>query len=133
MLPEVRVPAESRWVAFVRLMVCSWARAAGLDGDRVEDLRIAVSEATTNAILAHTRNNTTDHVVVRFGAQGDDFAVEIHDVGPGFDPEPTAPDRDLTEEGGLGLYLIRELADEVDFRRSDQGMVVAMRFKLALA
>lgn len=131
---ELHLPPDVQYVGLARLVVCSAARQAGMASDRVEDLRIAVSEATTNAIVAHQRTAEARHVVLTFGRTPQHtFRVAVTDAGPGFDPvEPeTVALRDWRDENGLGVTLIRGLADEVDFERGD-GMQVHMRFAVIL-
>ena len=132
---ELKLPPDKQHVALARLVVVSAARRVGMDEERVEDLRIAVSEATTNAILAHQREGSGERVSLRFGATDDgQFQVTISDTGPGFEPQSDAElrDRDWSVEGGLGVTLIRGLADHVEFVR-EAGMRVQLRFGVALA
>lgn len=131
---ELHLPPDVQYVGLARLVVCSAARQAGMASERVEDLRIAVSEATTNAIVAHQRSGEDRPVILSFGATDHGtFEVAVTDAGPGF--EPLSPDaaggRDWRDENGLGVTLIRGLADEVDFAR-DEGMRVHMRFAVGL-
>lgn len=129
---ELQLPADTQYVSLARLVVTAVARQAGMDDERIEDLKIAVSEATTNAIKAHHRHHEQRPVVLQFGAAGNSsFEVTIVDAGPGFDPLPFLPNRDWTLEGGLGVMLIRELADDVRFVRGE-GMRVHMSFKIGL-
>lgn len=132
---ELRLPPDVQYVGLARLVVTVAARQAGMNDERIEDLKIAVSEATTNAILAHRRSDEPRPVVLSFGpTRQDAFGVTIVDTGPGFDPlPPHAHDtRAWTDEGGLGVTLIRGLADEVEFVRGS-GMRVNMRFAVALS
>ncbi|HVM15776.1 MAG TPA: ATP-binding protein [Egibacteraceae bacterium] len=131
---ELRLPPDVQYVGLARLVVTVAARQAGMADERVEDLKIAVSEATTNAIRAHRQAEEPRPVVLSFGPTTDDtFGVTIVDTGPGFDPLP--PDaherREWTEESGLGVTLIRGLADDVEFVRGE-GMRVNMRFAVGL-
>lgn len=132
---ELHLPPDVQYVGLARLVVTVAARQAGMADERIEDLKIAVSEATTNAILAHRRNAEPSPVVLTFGPTNRDaFCVTIIDAGPGFEPlEPDAHDRrDWTDEGGLGVTLIRGLADDVEFLSGD-GMRVNMRFAVGLS
>ncbi|MGH8902209.1 MAG: ATP-binding protein [Egibacteraceae bacterium] len=130
---ELQLPAEVQYVGLARLVVTAVARQTGMADERIEDLKIAVSEATTNAIKAHHRHQQEQSpVVLQFGPTGNgSFEVTIIDAGPGFDPSPTDRERDWTLEGGLGVMLIRELADDVTFMRSE-GMRVHMSFRVGL-
>lgn len=131
---ELQLPPDTQHVGLARLIVVTAARRAGMDEERVEDLRIAVSEATTNAIIAHQREDSEERVALRFGATDEgEFQVTIADTGPGF--EPKSPEelslRDWQSENGLGVTLIRGLSDHVEFVR-DEGMRVHLRFGVAL-
>lgn len=130
---ELQLPANVQYVGLARLVVTAVARQAGMADERIEDLKIAVSEATTNAIKAHHRHHQEHSpVVLQFGPTGNgSFEVTIIDAGPGFEPLPTDRERDWTLESGLGVMLIRELADDVTFIRS-VGMRVNMNFKVGL-
>lgn len=131
---ELHLPPDVQYVGLARLVVTVAARQAGMADERVEDLKIAVSEATTNAIRAHLQAAQPGPVVLSFGlAPGDTFGVTIVDTGPGFDPlPPEAQDqREWTDESGLGVTLIRGLADDVEFVRGE-GMRVNMHFAVRL-
>jgi serine/threonine-protein kinase RsbW len=130
---ELHLPSELRYVGLGRLIVCAAARQAGMNGERIEDLRIAVSEATTNAMLAQRRADPSRPVVLHFGAADGAFEVTVVDTGPGFEPAPAHADngRDWSVEGGLGVTIIRELADDVRFVR-EEGMRVSIRFAVDL-
>jgi serine/threonine-protein kinase RsbW len=131
---ELHIPPDVVHVNLARMVVCSAARQAGMTEEKVEDLRIAVSEATTNAIVAHRREGKEEPVTLRFGEDGGGrFGVTVVDAGPGFEPvEPSAiHDRDWSLESGLGVTLIRGLTDEVTFLR-DGGMAVSMHFVVDL-
>ena len=130
---ELEIPAEPEFVGLVRLFVSSLATTRReLADDRIDDLKLAVSEACTNAIDAHAGSDTDDRVVVTW-AEGDDrLEVAVNDRGPGFDlsslpqhPPVTDPER-LNFERGLGIPLIRSLVDEVDFKTSDDGTSVKL-------
>ncbi len=125
---ELHLPPDVVYVGLARLVVTAAARQSGMDSARVEDLKIAVSEATTNAILAHQRVEVAMPVVLAFGPREGQFQVTIQDTGPGFDPPVDDVDgRDWTKEGGLGVTVIRGLADDVSFVR-EKGTQVNMTF-----
>lgn len=130
---ELEIPAEPEFVGLVRLFVSSLATTRReIADDRIDDLKLAVSEACTNAIDAHSDSDTDDRVVVTW-AEGDDrLEVGVEDRGPGFDlsslpqhPPVTDPER-LNFERGLGIPLIRSLVDEVDFKTSESGTTVTL-------
>ena len=130
---ELEIPARAEYVGLARLVVSSLASSRRtLADDRIDDLKLALSEACTNAIEAHAEVDANEAVLVRW-AEGDDrLEVEVEDRGPGFDPSTlpehppvTDPER-LNFERGLGIPLIRSLVDEVSFARVERGMAVRM-------
>ena len=131
---ELRVPARAEHLALVRVVVTTLAESvAGLLPGRLDDLRLAVSEACANAIEAYGRQGRTGSpIVLRLRAVPGTIEVEIHDEAGGFDPDDLvphppveAPER-LHHERGLGVPLMRTLADEVEFRDEDGGTTVRL-------
>lgn len=130
---ELQIPARAEFVALVRLVVSSLASARRvLADDRIDDLKLAVSEACTNAIEAHGAASLDDRIVVRCWEGDDRLEVSVEDRGEGFDPQAlpehppvTDPDR-LNFERGLGIPLIKTLVDEVEFETTDAGTSVRL-------
>ena len=129
---ELRVPPDARYVGLVRLVVTTAARQSGMSNDRIEDLKIAVSEATANAMNAHASGGGERPVVLQFGPAGvDHFGVTIADaaVVQNTDEDAEADDREWTAQGGLSLTLIRGLADVVDL---DGGSSTSVHMRFAV-
>ena len=130
---ELSVPARVEYIAVVRLVVASLANARRIMADdRIDDLKLAVSEACTNAIEANAESGTSAPVVVSCWEAPERFEVCVADSGPGFDPDDlpqhppvTDPDR-LNFERGLGIPLIRSLVDDVRFESGPEGTSVWM-------
>jgi serine/threonine-protein kinase RsbW len=128
---ELEIPARAEFVALARLVVSSFASTSfGLEDDRIDDLKIAVSEACTNAIEAHGVADTDERVQIRCEDTEDHLEVRIEDRGRGFDPQtlpehpPVTDPTRLKFERGLGIPLIRSLVDDVDISSSDKGTQV---------
>lgn len=129
----LRVPAKSDYVALVRVVL---AAAASIDpdsrDDRIDDLRVAVSEAVTNAVESHKAAGTDSHVEVRCFTEGHHVEVTVRDRGPGFDPDSviSVPDAESPErlffEHGLGLPLMRRLVDKTDIESGEDGTLVRL-------
>ena len=130
---ELEIPARPEYVGLVRLVVSSLASSRRtLADDRVDDLKLALSEACTNAIEAHAGLPADERVRVRWSEGDDRLEVHVEDRGPGFDPGSlpehppvTDPER-LNFERGLGIPLIRSLVDEVAFAPAERGMSVRL-------
>jgi len=81
-------------------------------------LRVLLTEAISNSILFGARGDPARRVRVEAEVGADSIRLEVTDDGPGFNPQevpdPTLPDR-LGRSIGRGLFLIRNLADQVEF------------------
>lgn len=136
---ELALPPRPEVVSVARLVVGALAAAdPSFNDERGADLRLAVSEACTNAIQAQLASRSGADpdapIVLRFEVGPGCIELAVSDHGGGFDPERlethpavTDPAR-LEYEGGLGIPLIRLLADELEFRPSDGGTTVVMTF-----
>lgn len=130
---ELEIPARAEFVALARLVVSALASAdSNLADERIDDLKLAVSEACTNAIEAHDAAGSLERVLVRCKASTDALEVFVEDRGHGFDPSGlpdhppvTDPDR-LKFERGLGIPLIKALVDEVEFSPTGHGTSVRL-------
>ncbi len=130
---QLDVPSRPEFIAVVRLVVASLASdRRALADERIDDLKLAVSEACTNAIEANRSANPAAPVHVEVWEAPDRMEVTVKDNGPGFDPARlehppavTDPQR-LQFERGLGIPLIRMLVDSAEFSGTDQGTVVRM-------
>jgi serine/threonine-protein kinase RsbW len=135
---ELEIPARAEFVALARLVVSALAASdSNLADERIDDLKLAVSEACTNAIEAHDAAGSDERVLVRCRAGVDSLEVFVEDRGQGFDPAQlpdhppvTDPDR-LKFERGLGIPLIRALVDEVEFSPTGQGTAVRLVMRLS--
>ena len=116
---ELRVPADLRCVEeAVELMVRHCF--AGLDPCQRTRfrLRVLLSEALANGILFGAGGDPARHVKVTALLTEDSIRLQVNDDGPGFDPaevpDPTSPPA-VRRPIGRGLFLIRSLADRVEF------------------
>jgi serine/threonine-protein kinase RsbW len=129
----LEIPAGKEYVSLVRSVVVAAAEIEpDMDRDRIEDLRIAVSEATTNAIEAHALRGVHDRIRIQCNLADDEVAVVVHDQGMGFEPddvpklpEANSPDR-LHYESGLGVHLMQMLADESEISSTESGTDVRL-------
>ena len=131
---ELEIPARPAYLSLVRLIVDAavGSLAPGLSVARLDDLKIAVTEACSNAIEAHEASLADGPVVVRCVIDEHQVTVDIVDRGRGFDPDrvealPAATDpRRLRHESGLGIPLMRTLTDEVAFSPDADGTRVSL-------
>lgn len=111
----LRLPSAAHIVGIARSMAVASAAAAGLDFERVEDVRMCTSEAVTNAVQAHRRIEVTLPVVVRTTVVDNRFIIEVGDSGPGLPPNARSSNGDgVLAEGGYGIPVMQALSDTFD-------------------
>lgn len=111
---ELEIPSAPEYVSIVRQAVAGIAQRMPFGAGQIEDLKIAVGEACTNAIKHGCPGEAANHVIVRCMVHDDGLRVEVRNSITNC-PSPVVPNKpDLSKEGGLGLYLMQQLVDEVD-------------------
>ncbi len=135
-LVRLEIPAQPAFVGVARTVVAAVATSVpGIDDDRLEDLRIAVSEACTNAVEAHQAVGMDQRVVLRCLLDTATLDIWVEDSGNGFDPAavpprpPVGDPAHLRAERGWGLQLIRALVDDVQFMPSADGTAVHLTMR----
>jgi serine/threonine-protein kinase RsbW len=111
---RLRVPARAEFVALARLALSGLADIVSLPDELLADLKLALTEAVSNSVR-HAYGDGVGFVSVAYELSADALAVEVVDDGQGFDPErpPPLEGEELTE-GGLGIAIIRTIADEFE-------------------
>ena len=122
---SLRIEADVGQLATIRSFVREQARRAGADPRAVPDIVQAVDESVTNVIV-HGYRGGAGAVDVEVEAVGRSLVVRLRDQAPAFDPTGW-PDPDTSvsleqwPQGGMGVFLSRELADKVTYRRTPDG------------
>ena len=135
---DFEIPARPEYLSLVRSLVVEAAEMdTNLSRERVEDFKVAVSEATTNAIEAHARACRDESIRIRCKITADRLEFHITDRGFGFYPdqiqvlpEPDDPSR-LNYERGLGIYLMRVLSDDIEIKSGSDGTQVCLAIHLS--
>jgi serine/threonine-protein kinase RsbW len=127
---DLEVPSAPEYVSIVRQAVEGIARRMSFNDLQIDDLKLAVGEACTNAVRHGCSKDDFQHIAVRCVVMDDGLSVEIrNDIIECEEPHvPVRPD--ITREGGYGLYLIRKLMDEVDIVWDHETAVVKMTKRL---
>ncbi len=126
---ELEFSPRPPFVLAVRHVVAALARMQGFPPGSVEDVRLAVSEAVTNAITRQSAVGSDEPVRLTAEPQGQVLAVEVTDRGAPFDPgtqgqlEPSSDE--FSFEHGLSLEVVQGIADRLELLSAeDTGMVV---------
>jgi len=128
-IDHVSIPSKFEAVGRVENLVDKVCTDLGVNEDFYGNVLIAVTEAVNNAIEHGNRFSPEMEVNVAVGDNRTEFCFNIKDQGEGFDyvnlPDPTAPEN-LMKENGRGIFLMKNLADEVVFE--DSGSTVNIYF-----
>ncbi len=130
---ELSIPSELGYEKVAMKTGEAVATLLGFVPERIEDLKTAVSEAVINAIEHGNKLNKDLSVVVLMTATAGTLVIEVHDKGKGVtSKKKEAPDIDAKIAGevrarGLGMFLIEQLVDEVEFvQDSGEGSYIKM-------
>ena len=119
-MQSVQFPAKFDYLDEIRDFVGEIARQGGFGSKEVYNIQLATDEAASN-IIEHAYEGVSDGVLeLSCGFQGSVIVIILVDHGEPFDPsEIPMPDlkADLSERkiGGLGIFLMRKLMDEVRY------------------
>ena len=133
---ELKVPAKAQYISVIRLTVSGLASRVGFSFDEIEDLKIATGEAVTNVVHHAYNEEDEGEVIVGCGVYDDKIEIMVADYGNSFSfdeikskigPYNSESDKNIASlrEGGLGLYLMETLMDEVKLN-NEGGVAVFM-------
>lgn len=130
---SLSIPAEAEYIDIVRYTLYGIAASMGFHYEAIEDMKVAVSEAVNNAII-HAYDHSHPHKIdIAFDRFDRGLKIHVKDWGVSFDVnrvnQNIAPLFDMelqdVKVGGLGIYLMQALMDEVDVQ-SDNGTEVTL-------
>lgn len=130
---EMKVPAKAEYVGVVRLSISGVANRMGFSYEAIEDIKVAISEAITNAVT-HAYDEDEGEVTLGFGVYEDRLEIMVADHGGSFKlkevkdaigPYTSTESVENLREGGFGLFLINSLMDKVQIN-NNSGVIVLM-------
>jgi serine/threonine-protein kinase RsbW len=125
---RLRVPARAEYIALARLALSGIADIIELPGELLADLKLALTEAVSNSIR-HAYTEEGGFVSIAYELSAGALAVEVVDDGKGFDPaDPTPLEGEELTEGGLGIAIIRTIADEFELQSQPGSRGSRLRF-----
>ena len=136
---EVRLPNKLGYERIAMACSASFAKIVGFRPERIEDLKTAVSEACINAMEHGNKNNPDARVIITMHYGNHIFTVSVMDQGKGMgnsnepleEPDIEKKILNLQTPRGLGIFLIKQLVDQVEFNQTtDEGHMVRMVFRI---
>ena len=130
-MKTVQFAAKFEYLDEIREFVGAIARDSGFSDKDVYNIQLATDEAASN-VIEHAYENISDGMLeLSCGVRDDLITIILIDHGESFDPsEIPLPDlkADLSDRkiGGLGIFLMRKLMDEVHYEVQKTGNVLTM-------
>jgi serine/threonine-protein kinase RsbW len=116
----LRMQAILKNVPLATQCVTRWAEIAGFDERALYEIQLAVDEACANVVHHAYQGMDPGEMEISCSLDEQGLIIQVRDWGRGFDPEDVEePDVDAPLEertlGGLGLFLVRQVMDDVEF------------------
>lgn len=126
---SIQIPSIIENIRMIESFIDNAKERFHLDEDLYGNIMIAVTEAVNNAIKHGNGGNSSKNVLLSLTLNENLLKFVVKDEGPGFDhnelPDPTSPEN-LEKPGGRGIFLMKHLSDEVEFR--ENGKTVELSF-----
>lgn len=122
---QLKVPAHIDYLGDLRDFVKQVGKRHGFSDKIINAFKLSIDEAATN-IIRHAYRDQDGLITVRAIVKKSSLTICIIDQGTFFDPNRVKdPDLnryiDIGKKGGLGIFIMRKLMDEIDYRRTEEG------------
>jgi serine/threonine-protein kinase RsbW len=129
---RLTIPARAEYITLCRLALTGIARLRELSDELLADLKLALTEAASNSVRHAYGEADVGVVQISYQLFPDRLVIEVVDEGEGFDPVALEDNAGELSEGGLGIAIIRAIADEVEIGTQPGGKGSRLRFEKAL-
>jgi len=127
-LPEnkyhLEIESNAKNLITVEEFVNYFAVDLNINPDKIPGLLLAITEASTNAIIHANKGDETKLVTIDVTKDDKQLTIRVKDQGKGFDPskipDPTETDN-LLKDSGRGIYLMRVYMDDLKFNVTPEG------------
>ena len=129
---RLTITARAEYITLCRLALTGIGRLRELSDELLADLKLALTEAASNSVRHAYGDHDVGVVEISYELFSDRLVIEVTDDGEGFDPATAEVNADELAEGGLGIAIIRAIADEVEIGAQPGGRGSRLRFEKAL-
>jgi len=129
---EIIFSSEPSNIVLVEKFIDDVFKEVQIKDEMYGNVLVAVSEAVTNAMIHGNKANEAKNVTLGISLpKGNNVCFTIEDEGIGFDPEvvpdPTSPEN-IEKPNGRGIFLMKHLADKVDFEKNGARVHIEFSF-----
>jgi len=130
---RLTIPARAEYITLCRLALTGIARVRDFSDEVLADLKLALTEAASNSVRhAYASDDHAGVVEISYELLPDRLVIEVTDEGGGFDPVAAEGLPDELSEGGLGIAIIRAIADDMQIGPQPGGKGSRLRFEKEL-
>lgn len=128
---KLEFPSISENEAFARIAVSAFASQIDPTIEELADVKTAVSEAVTNAII-HGYENSHGDIIIECEIKGNVLTVEINDFGKGIKDvdlakQPLYTSKPELERSGMGFTVMESFMDEMEVETSEEGTKIKLK------
>jgi serine/threonine-protein kinase RsbW len=124
---RLTIPAKAEYITLCRLALTGLSRLRPFADETLADLKLALTEACSNSVR-HAYRDGDGRVEIVYELHPDRLTIEVTDDGEGFEPAGAEEAGDELSEGGLGIAIIRAIADEFELESGPSGTGSRLRF-----
>ncbi len=125
--PVFEIPSDPKYIKLASAKLIGALKELELSRETLFDIRLCLEEAVINAIKYGNKLDSRLPVVISYAVSGEKLEITVRDQGGGFNyratPDPRS-DTNILKHGGRGIFLIKNLMDEV--RYNDSGNEIKM-------
>jgi serine/threonine-protein kinase RsbW len=133
---SMTLPADAEFIDVVRLTLYGLCSKVGFSYEEIEDMKVAVAEACNNAVVHAYEPGRTGRMDVTFELLEAGIRISVKDEGASFNyTEKVQQAQSLHEQtldeaniGGLGIYLMQALMDEVEVKSNGGTEVILTKW-----
>jgi anti-sigma regulatory factor (Ser/Thr protein kinase) len=118
---EATIPGTPLGVSMLRREMAGIAKDCGMNAEGIADVRLAVTEAATNAVI-HAYAKAEGELRVTAATRNGELAIVVGDTGPGLGERRDSPGL------GLGLSIIASVAERLKIVNRSSGTEIHMAF-----
>jgi serine/threonine-protein kinase RsbW len=127
---KIRISSKAENIILVERMIEDVCDLFNISEDYYGNILVSLTEAVNNAIYHGNKANPNKSIDIAFKTHPDRVSFSVKDEGPGFNysdlPDPTNPEN-LEKPNGRGVFLMRNLADNVTFEENGSKVILDFR------
>lgn len=121
---KIVIPSDQRLIGKVDEFVESRLRDREVDDSIIADIAICATEVVNNGIIHGNKDDRDKTITLEMNFTSDEVTITVTDQGDYFNPDEVAnplDDENLMREVGRGIFIVKNLMDQVDIEKANGG------------